>query len=121
MNTGTVETGLSDFHTLVFTMLKTTYERLPPKIVKYRKWKTFNEDFFKLDLANHLQCQYDINDGYGSFERIFASVLDSHAPLKTKVLRGNNQKYLSKDLRKAIMLRSKTKEQSKQIWQTGGL
>ena len=112
MNTGTVETGLSDFHTLVFTMLKTTYQKLPPKVVKYRKWKMFNEDSFKLDLANHLQCNYSSDEGYGSFERIFKFVLEKHAPLKTKLVRGNSQKHVTKDLRKAIMLRSKLKNKA---------
>ena len=50
MNTGTIKTGLSDHHSLIYTMLKTTYQKLPPKIIKYRNWKFFNEDLFKFKL-----------------------------------------------------------------------
>ena len=52
MNTGTFETGLSDHHLLIFTMLKTTHDRLPPKIMKYRQWKNFNENLFKNEISH---------------------------------------------------------------------
>ena len=37
-SSGTVETGLSDFHRLIYTMLKTKYTKLLPKIIKYRNY-----------------------------------------------------------------------------------
>ena len=36
MHTDTFETGLSDHHLLIYSMLKTTYEKLPPKVVRFR-------------------------------------------------------------------------------------
>ena len=41
-NTGTLETGLSDHHSLVYSMLKTTFQKLPPQKISYRKWKNFD-------------------------------------------------------------------------------
>ena len=38
-NTCLYETGLSDFHKLVVTILRTSFEPLPPKIIKYRNYK----------------------------------------------------------------------------------
>ena len=35
--------------------------------------------------------------------------MDRHAPIKTKIVRGNNQAHMSKDLRKEIMTRSRLK------------
>ena len=46
---------------------------------------------------------------YEDFHGIFASALNTHAPLKTKILRGNNLPHMSKELRKEIMERSKLK------------
>ena len=46
------------------------------------------------------------------YENIFTSVLDRHAPLKTKILRGNNQQHVTKDLRKQIMKRSRLKNKA---------
>ena len=39
-------------------------------------------------------------------------VLNSHAPKKVKVLRGNRKPHLNKKLRKAIMERSKLKNKA---------
>ena len=55
MHTGTLETGLSDHHLLIYSMLKTTYEKLPPKVVRFRQWKNFNEDLFKFELSSSLE------------------------------------------------------------------
>ena len=41
---------------------------------------------------------------------LFVNVLDAHAPRKTKVLRGNQKSHVDKNLRKAIMRRSKLKK-----------
>ena len=41
------ETGLSDFHKLVITILRTDFEPMPPKIIKYRNYKNFDEDEFR--------------------------------------------------------------------------
>ena len=43
---------------------------------------------------------------YGTFEKIYISTLDKHAPLRKKVLRANQAPYMIKTLRKAIMRRS---------------
>ena len=45
-NTGTVVTGLSDFHRLIYTMLKIKYEKLSPNIIKYRDYKNFDKTQF---------------------------------------------------------------------------
>ena len=43
---------------------------------------------------------------YDTFEKIFLATLAVHAPQKTKVVRANHKPYVSKEMRKAIMLRS---------------
>ena len=106
MNSGTLETGLSDHHLLIHTMLKTTYEKLPPQTIKYRQWKNFDENLFKNHIAYYLNST---NIDYKKFQHIFTEILDQYAPVKTKILRGNNQPYLNKNLRKAIMIRSRLK------------
>ena len=106
-NTGTVETGLSDFHRLIYTMLKTTYAKLSPKIVKYRDYKNFNQEQFLFELDFCISSNYIEN--YDQFENIFNNILNRHAPLKTKYLRANNKPHVSKELRKAIMKRSHLK------------
>ena len=40
------ETGFSDHHHLIYTVLKTTFAKIPPKIVKYRTTKNFGITIF---------------------------------------------------------------------------
>ena len=50
------ETGLSDYHKMIFTICRSTLIRLHPKIIKYRNYKGFNENFFCHEL-DHKHCQ----------------------------------------------------------------
>ena len=49
---------------------------------------------------------------YESFESVFFSVLNKHAPLKKTFVRGNQAPYMTKQLRKAIMRRSELESNS---------
>ena len=73
----------------------------------YRDYKTFNIEFFKRDLQESLEnhTSYD----YSCFQYIFIALLNKHAPIKKKIMRFNNNPFMSNALRKAIMRRSKLK------------
>ena len=51
-NTNVVETGLSDFHKTVVTIMKTSFCNLKPKIINYRKYKNFSNDIFIFSGSN---------------------------------------------------------------------
>ena len=103
MGTTTLCTGLSDFHKMVVTVMKSSFEKMSPKEISYRNYKNFDNNVFKLELSEVLSnnvCSYK------SFEEIFLKVLDKNAPLKKKIIRANHAPYMTKNLRKAIMKRS---------------
>ena len=106
-NTIAVETGLSDFHKMVVTVMKTTFPKAQPKIVYYRDYKNFDLPKFRAELRDELKKTE--NQGYLHFEVTFLRVLERHAPMKQKVLRANDKPYMTKVLRKAIMRRSSLK------------
>ena len=60
-NTCLYEAGLSDFHKLVVTILQTSFEPLPPKIIKYRNYKCFDEKKFRC-LFNKRLNELNTND-----------------------------------------------------------
>ena len=101
-HTNVFSTGLSDFHKMAITVLKTKFEKSKPKTVLYRDYKKFNEIDFRNDLTKFLSLCIS----YDSFEKIFMEVLELHAPLKTKLLRANEAPYMTKALKKAIMKRT---------------
>ena len=105
--TTTVESGLSDFHKMVVTVLKTTFPKQGPIVINYRNYKKDDENVFKSDLRQELQKIDPSNLNYSSFETAFDRVLDKHAPVKKKYVRANDKPFMTRALRKATMLRSR--------------
>ena len=106
-NTTTIATGLSDFHKMVVTVMKTVCPKNDPKIIYYRDYKKFELPAFRGELRNKLKESKVV--GYANFETIFLQILDKHAPIKQKVARGNDKPFMNTTLRKAIMRRSALK------------
>ena len=101
------ETGESDHHHMIYTMTKTTFTKLPPKTLNYRCYKNFDEHKFLHDLDKAI-ASIPIGD-YKLFEKVHEDILNTHAPLKTKLIRGNDKPYVNKELRKELMVKRKLK------------
>ena len=95
---------ISDFHKLVLSVLKLQFSKAKAKEISYRNFRDFKENNFNLDLQNRFSAE-PIEE-YAPFEKVFLDVLNSHAPLKKKVVRANHAPYITKTLKKAIMERS---------------
>ena len=54
-NTTVISTGLSDFHKMIVTVMKTTIPKHKPKIIKYRDYKKIVEHNFRNELREKLQ------------------------------------------------------------------
>ena len=111
MKTTTVSTGLSDFHKMIVTVMRTTFPKTEPLVVRYRDYSKYNSTDFGIDLGRRLR---NVPDTYDAFERTFLDTLDFHAPQKSKVIRANHKPYVTKEMRKAIMLRSRLQN----LWYT---
>ena len=103
----TFETDISDHHKVVSTILKSGSFKGTPKIKIYRPYKNFELENFDRILKDKLEKL--MNHSYAEFEKVFLKELNKHVPLKKKVLRHNNNTFMTKELRKEIMLRSKLK------------
>ena len=99
--------GLSDFHELIVTVLKTEFAKICPNVINYRCYKNFLIETFNFEL--HAKLQVSSSTSYKVFQNIFQQTLNKHAPIKTKILRANNAPYMNKELHKAIMTRSRLK------------
>ena len=108
-NSTVVETGLSDFHMLTVTVLKTSFRKRPPKLIKYRNYKQYSHFNFQNEftlLLTGIDLNHISNDDYVS---LFMEVLNRHAPLKQRYVRANDQPFVTKELRKEHMKRSRLK------------
>ena len=106
-NTTTVETGISDFHKMTITILKTSFKKKKPKIISYRNYKKFSNTSFRNELMEQLNNKDINNIDYQEFDNIVMDILNKHAPIKQKYIRANEAPFMNKDYKKAIMVRSK--------------
>ena len=53
-----IETGLSDFHRMVLTVMKTSFDRLKPRVINYRDYKSFENKLFREDLLYELSKNF---------------------------------------------------------------
>ena len=92
------ETGLSNFHKLVATIFRSTFIKLPPKFVKYRSYKNFDENKFCRDLYQSLITGdiYKAKDPYTKLTNILHNTLEKHAPLKFKTVREDQATFMNK-------------------------
>ena len=84
-----------------------------PIKITYRDYRYFNDSIFLHDLraASFHVCeslgQRDTNLVHNSFVKTFLQVIDKHAPLKSKNIRDNQAPFMTKELGKAIITRSR--------------
>ena len=109
INSNVVITGLSDWHGMVTTMTRTHVKKLPPKTIRYRSYKNFIEGHFLRDIQEITQNR-DSSGEIEPFENLaidFLNIVDKHIPLKSKIVRGNDAPFMTKELRREIRHRSK--------------
>ena len=106
-DTMVIESGLSDFHKLTVSVLKTAFKKEPPNIISYRNYKNYSPVNFREELN---QCFSEIDIASMSnddFVTIVGKIFNNHAPIRYKHIRANDGPFMTKKLRKAIMVRSK--------------
>ena len=83
------------------SILRASFQKLPPKFVIYRNQKNFHESNFLRDLDSRLvqgELYKNCDDPYTKMSEIFSEVLNYHAPLKQKSVRGNHAPFMAKHL-----------------------
>ena len=74
-----------------------------------------NSDAFLSDLKKapfHKCLKIGHNEkAYEKFKQIFLTIVNTHAPIKAKMIRGNQGPFMTRELSKEIMIRSKLRNQ----------
>ena len=95
-NTSSYETGISDHHHLIFSIMKTIFASEEPKKFVYLDYKTFSHESFKNDLMSKT---VEANVDYSKFEKEFIHLINMHL----------RKLHVNKVLRIFIMKRSQIK------------
>ena len=108
-STCVIETGLSDFHLMTVTVMRKTFKKLSPRIISYRSCTDFSNEEFRDCLVNNLSNEVFSNNDNGleKFCKTTMDTLNLFAPIKKKYARGNQMTFMTKDLSKEMMTRSR--------------
>ena len=80
-----IETGLSSFHLITLTVMR-SFKKLKPRVINRRSYKHFPNEVFRESLLGKLSQQTFIENDYGfeKFCNITLKALDKYAPRKAK-------------------------------------
>ena len=108
-STCVLETGLSDFHLMTVTVMGKIFKKLKPRTINYRSYKHFSNQAYRESLLHEHSKKVFVNNdgGLQRFCDININILNRHAPRKRKLARGNQMPFITKELSKAIMKRSR--------------
>ena len=78
--------------------LRSTFCQLKPKKIYYRNFKDFNEKNFLEEVKNtDFRFNSDNpNENYEVITNVFSNIVEKHAPIKTKFLRGNHALFVTR-------------------------
>ena len=83
-NSVAIETGLSDYHKMVVTVLKSYNKKKDPVTISYRAYKNMNSLVFRDTLKQRLEQFNKEAMKYEDFYEIFMKTLDIYAPIKKR-------------------------------------
>ena len=81
-DTRVIATGLSDFHKLTATVLKTFFKKKPPRIISYRNFKNFSQLDFRSEADQFFSGGNIVNISTDEFVSIFMDILNKYAPIR---------------------------------------
>ena len=83
-NSSIIETGLSEFHKLTVTVLKSYFKKRNPKELIYRDFKNFSNQQFRTELEKELNENNVDTSQFKLLQTVTLGLLDKLAPSKKK-------------------------------------
>ena len=80
-DTRVIETGLSDFHMMMTSVVKTWFKKQPSKVISYRDYKNYSQVKFRISLDQSPSGNDSINITNDQFVNIFMTIFNNHAPV----------------------------------------
>ena len=104
-----LDIGLSDFHNLVCAGTKCDVSRRKRTKIFYRSYKKIEETMFlhALSVAPfHVSVIFDeVDDAYWMCSTLLQEIVNEHAPIKQKTIKGDHIPYMNGELRRAIIVK----------------
>ena len=99
-----LNTGVSDCHNIISTVIKGEVLHEPKKLRYYRSYKTFDIENFNDDIEQIKinQTCHEVDSVYNEYEKDFINVLNKHAPIKSRYQRKKPVPCMNQELRRAV-------------------
>ena len=96
---------------MIISTFRSSYTREPPRNIIHRNYKNFNAQDLLNDLETNLRLEEHPSTcvSYDELTKILKKNTDKHAPQKKGKIWGNQAAFMTKELSKQIMKRSKSK------------
>lgn len=108
-NRDTLSVTLGDFHHFINGVIRVNMPRTTTRKVIYRSFKHFDPEKFGSELREapfHVGQILDIHSHMEYFQDLFLSVLDRHAPIKSKVMKTRQCPHMTPEWKSAIYSRN---------------
>ena len=99
------ETGLSDFHKMIVTVLKSYLGKNQPKFISYSDFGKFSNNGFRIQILRDFSILH-LSGDYSSLDLnadIYIRALNIYAPKNEKYLKANNSPVMNKAISKTMM------------------
>ena len=97
------EIGLSNFLLLTVTEFKMGFQKLKTKTIAYCDYRNFDN----VKLRSDIVLTTSNVDNFGMYKSTIFNIFTRHVPIKKKYIRANEATFMSKELHKAIIKRSR--------------
>ena len=87
--------------------MRKTLKKMHPRVIKYRSYRDFSNETFRVSLLNNLSNEILVNndDGLQIFCKATMDTLNLFAPIKKKYTRGNKMSFMTTSFSEEIMIR----------------
>ena len=106
-NSDTLQTALPHFYKLPATVLKMFFKKQSPNVISYRNYKNFSNDLFRTNLIHMISSNGILEENLTGFLNVCKMLRDYQVPCKRKYTRSNQVSFLTKEINKEIMTRSR--------------
>ena len=102
-----IETGLPVFHKMAVNVMKMYFKKQGPRVIHYSDYKRFSTQSFRQDVFANLHEENVNRNQLEKFLNVFKKVFGIHALIKKRYIRANQGPFMNKALQKAVMTRSR--------------
>jgi hypothetical protein len=108
-DSGVIDCSISD-HALVYVVRRAKIPKGQIKTIRHRSFKTYSAEQFISDLHNiswyFIDTSLTVEEPWVSFKETLISLIDKHAPMCIKRVRGNTLPWINNEIRTLIVKRN---------------